>query len=156
MANKQTSYFVQLLQMVGKMIVGGLLIIFMIGVVGAVLSPSGNKLTGAEASYSHVFGNKSSANRLLNIKLFGEILGTPPTAVPSPFDFFGSMGATYGYSVKQALADAAKDEAIKGIFLHTTTPGGTIFGSMAIFDGIKQYQTNTGKPVVVFILCNYS
>ncbi len=151
MADRQPGYFVQLLQMIGKIVIGGFAIIFMIVVGSAALSPDTAQLTGAEANYTHVFGDSDSSNRLLNVELFGEILGTPPASVPSPFGLFGSVGATYGYAIKKALADAAEDDAIKGIFLHTTTPGGTIFGSMAIFEGVKKYQQDTGNPVVVFV-----
>ena len=151
MADRRPGYFVQLLQMIGKIVVGGFVIIFMIAIGSAALTPDTAQLSGAEANYSHVYGDEDSSNRLLNVELFGEILGTPPAAVPSPFGLFGSIGATYGYAVKQILAEAAKDDAIKGIFMHTTTPGGTIFGSMAIFEGIKKYQQDTGKPVVVFV-----
>ena len=53
-------------------------------------------------------------------------------------------------SVKSS--DAAADNSdIKGIFLHVSTPGGTVFGSMAIHEAIQAYKAATGNPVLVYI-----
>lgn len=62
-----------------------------------------------------------------------------------------SSGITYGYEVKEQLAKAADDDAIEGIFLYINSPGGTIFGSNAILEGVQDYKTKTGKPVVAFV-----
>jgi protease-4 len=61
------------------------------------------------------------------------------------------ISVTYGYTIKDILAKVAKEDEIKGILLHISTPGGTIFGSMAIYEGIKAYQATTHKPVFVYI-----
>ncbi len=100
------------------------------------------------SSYSYVSGNKESKNLLLSLHLEGMILGS------AFFDYGPSpsfMGVTYGYKFKKALEKAAKNNDVKGIFIHVRTPGGTICGSKAIYDGIKQYQSATKKPVLVFI-----
>jgi protease-4 len=57
---------------------------------------------------------------------------------------------TYGYSVKETLRKAAKDKSIKGVILEMSTPGGTIYGSAAIADGVREYQ-KTGRPVLAFV-----
>ena len=49
------------------------------------------------------------------------------------------------------LEEAAEDEDIKGVFMTFRTPGGTIFGSQAIYRAIKDYREKTGNPVVVYI-----
>ena len=58
---------------------------------------------------------------------------------------------TYGYDIVDTLEEAAKDDSIKGIFMPFRTPGGTIFGSQAIYRAIKEYRETTGNPVVVYI-----
>ena len=100
-----------------------------------------------EDDYSYVSGNEDSDNKLLELPVDGIILG-------SSADNGGAMeflGVTYGYDLKDILADAAEQEEVKGVLLHVQTPGGTIFGSRAIFDGIKAYQAATNKPVIAYI-----
>ncbi|MCP4701995.1 MAG: S49 family peptidase [Gammaproteobacteria bacterium] len=100
------------------------------------------------SSYIHVLGEEESENSLLTLPIDGVILGSPP--VGSPLEFFG-FGVTYGYGIQELLKEAEEDESIKGILLHMQTPGGTIFGAKAIFDGIKTYQDATGKPVLAYV-----
>lgn len=96
-----------------------------------------------------VAGEKSSSNELLSIPVSGVILGEP-----EPVDDWLtgiSSGITYGYQVKEQLQKAANDDSIKGIFLYVNSPGGTIFGSNAILEGVAEYKRKTGKPVVAFV-----
>lgn len=95
-----------------------------------------------------VYGDSSSENLLLLVPVDGIILGSPS------LDFGPSLtlsGATYGYPIKELLRDAAEDERIQGVLLHMQTPGGTIYGSRAIFDGVKAYRETTDKPVFAFV-----
>ncbi len=98
-------------------------------------------------SADFVYGNKKSNNKLLSIPVQGVILGEEPDET----SIFGNPGVVYGYEIKQKLADAAEDDSIDGVILEFETPGGTIFGSQAIADGIRDYQAATGKPVVAFV-----
>ncbi|MCP4397302.1 MAG: S49 family peptidase [bacterium] len=100
-------------------------------------------------SYGFISGKQESENRLLSLPLQGIILGSPPANMP-PSPFFSSW-VTYGYALQDSLKKAAEDESVKGIFLHVQTPGGTIYGSQAIFEGIKAYREASGKPVLVYI-----
>jgi len=133
----------------------GLFSLFFIGAgvgVGAVMGKSSFKDFGSvinESSYNYISGNKESNNYLMAISVEGLILGSPSGEMGSTMGWVG--GVTYGYEIQETLEDAAEDEKIKGIFLRMQTPGGTIFGSRAIFDGIKAYQQKTGKPVLVYI-----
>jgi len=144
-------YLGQLLGMAGKIIVGGFLIIFMIAFGGAILSFQNGAEAIASAKYTYLYGNSDSQNHLLKINVAGPILGLPPQGVPGPFNFLAEGAGTYGYAVKKALRNAANDSSIHGVFIHMSTPGGTIYGSMAIYDGIKAYQEKTGNPVLVYI-----
>lgn len=100
-------------------------------------------------TYTYISGSRVSENRLLVIPIQGIILGNAPLNIP-PAALLGGW-LTYGYSVQEMLEKAAKDDSVKGIFLHVQTPGGTIFGSYAIFEGIKAYQEIANKPVLAYI-----
>jgi protease-4 len=117
---------------------------------GAGLGEGGFKdLSEAEKpSYRYIAGDKESDNRLLVLSVEGLILGSPPKDFGLSFQF---PGITYGYAIQDMLKDAMEDESIKGILLHMQTPGGTIFGAKAIFDGMKAFQHATEKPVVAYI-----
>ncbi len=101
-----------------------------------------------ETDYSYVSGNEDSKNKLLSVPVSGIILGSAPE---EDFSFGLSDFLTYGYDIVDTLKEAAEDEDIKGIFMTFRTPGGTIFGSQAIYRAIKKYREETGNPVVVYI-----
>ena len=152
MANSQPSYFMQLLRMVGKIIVGGLTIVFMISFAGALLNPQAIDGDIEQDRFVTLLGDPDSGNVLLRINVSGLILGVPPFVDPGPFNFFsGNLAVTYGYAVKEALKKASENEDVKGVLIHMATPGGTVFGSKAVAEGIASYRETTGKPVVVYI-----
>jgi protease IV len=99
--------------------------------------------------YNFVLGDESSGNFLLKINVEGMILGSPPHGYD--LHWFSEEGIAYGYDIQELFIEAAKDTNIKGIFLYLQTPGGTIFGARAIFDGIKMYREKTGNPVVAYV-----
>ncbi|HXH02746.1 MAG TPA: S49 family peptidase [Candidatus Competibacteraceae bacterium] len=99
-------------------------------------------------SYRYLAGNPRSPNRLLSVLVTGPILGSPEDELSS---WMSLGGVTYGYQVQDLLRKAAQDASIKGVLLHLQTPGGTIFGSRAIHEGIKAYQQASGRPVLVYI-----
>jgi len=101
-----------------------------------------------ETDYSYVSGDEDSENKLLTVPVSGIILGSAPE---EDFSFGLSDFLTYGYDIIDTLEEAAEDEDIKGIFMTFRTPGGTIFGSQAIYRAIKDYREKTGNPVVVYI-----
>jgi protease-4 len=125
--------------------------LFFIGLgTGVGVSGSGfSKLQDVEETdYSYVSGEKDSENKLLSVPVSGIILGSAPE---EDFNFGLSDFLTYGYDIVDTLEEAAEDEDIKGIFMTFRTPGGTIFGSQAIYRAIKDYREKTGNPVVVYI-----
>ncbi|MGE0085115.1 MAG: S49 family peptidase [Desulfococcaceae bacterium] len=128
--------------------------LFFIGAgVGVGMSMKGGDIknftaAAEETDYTYISGKKGSQNYLLSMSVEGLILGSPSYDMGAAMDW---MGVTYGYELQEALKDAAKDENVKGIFLHMQTPGGTIFGSMAISEGIKAFQAASGKPVLAYI-----
>lgn len=118
--------------------------------LGAGLASTSSSMSGAAVDgYVHELGARESRNKLLSIRVEGVILGVPPRDRSAVF--FMPEGFTYGYDVQHQLDEAAKKNDVKGILLHLQTPGGTIFGSRAIDEGVRRYQEKTKKPVVAYI-----
>lgn len=105
--------------------------------------------TDTKYTYRFLLGDEDSDNHLLQIDVLGPIYAMPPDE--NPYDFMFSFDGTYGYEVKKHLQEASTDDSVKGILLRLSTPGGTISGSRAIYEGIKAYQEVTNKPVVAFV-----
>jgi protease-4 len=111
-----------------------------------------SKENGATAitgdNYIYQTGDETSKDKLLMIPIHGVILTEKGG---EDFSTFFDTQLTYGYSIKDELVKAAEDEAIKGIFLHIDSPGGTVAGAKAIADGVEAYRQKTGKPVYAYI-----
>lgn len=101
-----------------------------------------------QLSVKHFSGNPSSENLLLRVPVSGIILGSPSHRMSG---VMAIRGITYGYRIKEILAEAAEDDKVKGVLLHLQTPGGTIYGSRAIFDAVERFQETTGRPVFAFV-----
>lgn len=125
--------------------IGIFVIAMIITGISADGAPEGSKVENRE----FVYGDKSSDNELLVLNVKGVILGDRDTQA----DWLTGIdtGVTYGYEVKEELAAAAEDDNIKGVLLYVNSPGGTIFGSEAIADGVAEYKAKTGKPVITFV-----
>lgn len=128
------------------------LFIGMVAIVGVIAAVTNHKIADGSVEISsreYVSGEESSHNELLIIPVDGLIMGEPETAGDWLTGI--SSGITYGYKVKEELAKVAEDDDIKGIFLYVNSPGGTIFGSNAILEGVQDYKDKTHRPVVAFI-----
>jgi len=117
-------------------------------VLVAIASNEETAISPVKLAYDYQSGDVNSKNKLLQIPIHGVILTEKSTDQLS--DFF-ETSITYGYAVKDVIKKAAKDEDIKGIFLHIDSPGGTVGGAKAIADGIQEYRQATGKPVYAYI-----
>lgn len=115
-------------------------LVALIAIIGAAAGDDGD-------DYKFVYGDEGNRNKLLSVPIRGVILGEEPDET----SIFGSLGVVYGYSIKESLREAADDSSIDGIILELETPGGTIFGSRAIADGVREYKERTGKPVLAFV-----
>lgn len=152
-AKKPVPYFLSLVQMSGRILVGGIALtialLIMISAIGG--SSTASKVSVVDKDpFVHAAGKEASENKLLTLDLSGVILGTPPTSDGNPFAF-SAPSVTYGYQLHDQILKAAESDKIKGILLHVRTPGGTIFGSQAIHASIKSYQEKTGNPVVAWV-----
>ncbi|MEM9562784.1 MAG: S49 family peptidase [Actinomycetota bacterium] len=97
-----------------------------------------------------VAGERSADIRLAAIPITGVILGEDRGGGGGG-GLFGALDVTYGYTIKEELADLAENDSIDGVILELDSPGGTIFGSQAIADGVAEYQEATGKPVIAYV-----
>jgi len=116
--------------------------------VGSISSSDSDYDPSGKIAYKTVAGNKDSENKILSIPIKGVILTSEDEL--DTFSFF-SYGFTYGYQIKDQISQASTDDSIKGIILEIDSPGGTISGSKAIYDGVRYYRDITGKPVVAHI-----
>ena len=104
---------------------------------------------GGSASNTTVFGPGSASHTFLAIPVKGIIEGTQSES-SDPFGL-SAQDTAYGYAIKKKLYQAAKDNSVDGIMLDIDSPGGTIYGSRAIADGVAHYKQKTNKPVYAFI-----
>src|SRR5258706_2295181 len=119
--------------------------IFFCIVVAIIFTVAGD----SSENYESVFGSKESENKILSLNISGVIMGDQN----SQNDVFGTLNTNTisGYVVKQQLITASKDPTIKGVVLEISSPGGTIFGSRAIEEGVEYYKEKTHKPVYTFV-----
>lgn len=130
---------------------GGLFIIpFLFIVFAAALgAATGGGIEEGTTPTALVAGEADADLKLVAVPITGLILGEDKGAGGG--GLFAPTDITYGYTVKEQLAELADDDSIDGIILEVDSPGGTIFGSRAIADGIDAYRDATGKPVVAFV-----
>ncbi|MDQ3008694.1 MAG: S49 family peptidase [bacterium] len=148
---REHSFLSSLLMTAGKVIVTFFSLawcFFILGLVAGLVVSLGDE-TEAEIASQYHYGQRFSENKLLSIPISGVILGDRLETDPSNFLIASSI--TYGYEVKEQLYEAAEDESYKGVILEINSPGGTIFGSQAIVDGVNYYKEKTGKPVISYV-----
>ncbi len=145
----------ELFRMSAKLVVGGLIVVVLVffgtmafvgGIAGGIAGAGGGDGSQKDA-YVTLKGEETADKTILRLNLEGPILGHPPK---NENPFFGDDGTTYGYELKEKLQEAAEAEEIDAVLLYVSTPGGTIHGSQAIFDGIKAVQA-AEKQVIVYV-----
>jgi len=126
-----------------------LLLGLIFGLAGVGLATAGSQEQADSGLFrEYVAGDRSGSTRLVSVPVIGGILGEDRGGG----GFFATAaGVTYGYSIKDTLLELADDERVDGVLLELDTPGGTIFGSKAIADGVAEYQARTGNPVVAYV-----
>lgn len=131
----------------------GLPIVFLIALIaglaglGAATAAEGQDAIGGGFT-EFVAGERSAETRLVAVPVIGPILGEDRGG--GGF-LSAATGVTYGYSIKERLLELADDDGVDGVLLELDTPGGTIYGSKAIADGVAEYQARTGNPVVAYV-----
>lgn len=99
--------------------------------------------------FTTVYGSDESENILASIVIDGIILGERTS--DDVWTSLAEDSVTYGYEVKAQLMRLAEQDDVAGVLLELHSPGGTIFGTQAIVDGVAYYQETTGKPVYAFV-----
>ena len=128
----------------------GLFIIPFVAIaIGAAIGASlGGDAAVPEETRTLIAGEPDADVTLVAVPVSGLILGEDNGGGGG---FFAAADVTFGYSVQEELLKLAEDDSVDGIILELNTPGGTIFGSRAIADGVAAYQEETGKPVIAYV-----
>ncbi|MEM7272905.1 MAG: S49 family peptidase [Actinomycetota bacterium] len=128
----------------------GLLVIpfLFIGLIGALGAAAGGGVEDPNAGRTLIAGDDGADVTLVAIPIRGLILGEDQGGGGG---LFAATDVTYGYTVQEELEELADDDSVDGIILELDTPGGTIFGSRAIADGVAAYREATGKPVIAYV-----
>lgn len=134
-----------LIVLLGLPVLALILIVSGLAAIGSVAGVSDP--TDLAVPRDFLAGERSSDTRLVAVPVIGGILGEQRGGG----GFFAATGVTYGYTIKEQLLELAEDDDVDGILLELDTPGGTIFGSQAVADGVAQYRERTGKPVVAYV-----
>lgn len=132
--------------MMFTVIFGSIMLVAISIAVGAGSSEEATKPFSEEKT---VYGDEDAKKTFLAVDVSGVIMGDQLSS--DGWEAFFTEGITFGYQVKEQLMEAAKNKEIDGVVLVIDSPGGTIFGSQAIADGVKYYKQNTDKPVVTYI-----
>lgn len=132
---------------------GTIMVLFMlsVGILGAAFSgKTVPQELAAKDDMRYIEGKKNSHNQILSIPVNGVIMGSKGIDFSDPSGFM-DLGVVYGYEIAAQLKEAAEKPDIKAVFMEYNTPGGTIYGSQAIFDGMKLFQEKTKKPIFVHV-----
>ncbi len=125
-------------------------IIVLVAISAAASATSSSKSEDkAFAEEKTVYGKEDAKKTFLAVDINGVIMGDQLDA--GGWSALLTDGVTFGYKVKEQLMEAAKNKDIDGVILVINSPGGTIFGSEAIADGVKYYKQNTDKPVITYV-----
>ena len=63
----------------------------------------------------------------------------------------GIIDGLQAKSIRKQLKRARKDSRVKGLIISVNSPGGTISGSDQIYNEIRKFRDEEGKPVVAFM-----
>ncbi len=127
---------------------GGSIIVFFV-IFGIILGQAASSLESAQGSRKVLYGKEDAPYKFASIPIHGVIVGDT-SDISDPFGLM-SNSLAYGYDVKKKLRELAQNKDIHGVVLSINSPGGTIYGSKAIADGVAEYKRISGKPVISFI-----
>ena len=123
--------------------------LFIVGIIGAAASAGGGEASEDLASPTALVAGEADADvTLVAVPVNGVILGEDQSGGGG---FFSPTDVTYGYTIKEELERLAEDDSVDGVILEMSSPGGTIFGSRAIAEGVAAYQEESGKPVIAYV-----
>ena len=126
---------------------GLLLVPFLLIAIGATVAGVAGGTDTSGLPRELIVGERGADVQLVAVPVTGVILGEDRGGG----GLFSAADLTYGYTIKEQLAELADDDSVDGIVLEMDTPGGTIFGAKAIADGVAAYREKTDKPVVAHV-----
>ncbi len=110
---------------------------------------AGDNTLDAASGRALVAGERDADITLVAVPLSGLILGEDRSGAGG--GLFAPTDLTYGYTVKEELLALADDDSVDGVILEVDSPGGTIFGSKAIADGVEEYRRISDKPIIAYV-----
>jgi protease-4 len=117
--------------------------------LGAAIGGSAAETDASATPRTLVAGERDADLNLVAVPLTGLILGEDRNGAGG--GLFAPLDLTFGYTVKEELLALAEDDSVDGVILEVDSPGGTIFGSKAVADGIEEYRAISGKPIVAYV-----
>ncbi|MFZ1721687.1 MAG: S49 family peptidase, partial [Microgenomates group bacterium] len=149
---KALKHFFKVFLSVNAVIIGFFTSIAVIGVFSAIVASdeTATQSSAVSSDYQVLVGEDDAEHQFASIAIDGIILGDR-TDFEEIFEVFTSGGVTFGYDIKDELYSLAEEEDVAGVILEINSPGGTIFGTQAIVDGVSYYKQQTGKPVVAYV-----
>lgn len=125
-------------------------VVFSMMVLVAIVG-SADESPSHSAKYAPVYGDEEDDNDnvIYSIPITGVILGE--TFDVGGLNALSLEGITYGYEIKKDLMELADEENSKALILELHSPGGTIYGTQAIVDGVHYYKEKTGNPVYAYV-----
>lgn len=90
----------------------------------------------------HLFGDEQGETSFLRVPIVGVISAEPEANV------FGLRRRSLLDSVDELLAHAAETPAIHGLLVDIDSPGGAVDPSDVIYQRLRRFTADTGKPVV--------
>lgn len=140
------SFLKPVFRFIGSIIGAGLKTVLTLVLIFIFISTLGNVFSENTARIGkETVISGEGPNKILDIPLEGMILmNSQPT--------FGASGGTITpEGVRRALALAKSDASVKGIILEIDSPGGSAVASDRIYDEIKKFRLQTGKPVITLM-----
>lgn len=81
-------------------------------------------------------------NQVAVIDINGEILGGEVV------DLLGNVFPDPVEAIESQLSSAASDPTVNAVILRFNTPGGTVYDSFVLADAVREFSSNSGKPIV--------
>lgn len=130
-------------------VLGFFFALFIVMVVLGMFASLGEESSPDALQLTTIYGADDANAKIASIVVDGILLGERTT--DDIWTALAEDSVTYGYEVKSQLSRLAQRDDIAAVMLELHSPGGTIFGTQAIVDGVTQYQQATGKPVYAFV-----
>ncbi|MBM4118020.1 signal peptide peptidase SppA [bacterium] len=97
---------------------------------------------GRAAHDEHLFGDESAEASFLRVPILGVISAEPDESL------FGWRRASLLERTEELIDHAIETESIAGLLVDIDSPGGAVDPSDVIYQRLRRYSAETGKPVI--------